>query len=137
MAKNTWGDWWEIYIRDKCTCVYCGYTGHSLFTWRQFEVDHLIPKHLGGTEALMNKVLACRYCNNLKGKYDPAGGAFIGPSSEFQRNMLIQKARDYIVKRVDEIYGSEGEELRDFQLMMSELGKTIPCRSGIRESGDA
>ena len=31
-------------------------------------VEHIVPLTLGGTDALNNLALACRRCNNLKGK---------------------------------------------------------------------
>ncbi len=45
--------------RDKYTCVYCGEPAN--------EVDHVIPRHLNGSDAPSNLVASCRRCNNLKG----------------------------------------------------------------------
>ena len=41
-------------------CVYCGNTAE--------EVEHVIPKSKGGTNSVHNLVIACRNCNELKGK---------------------------------------------------------------------
>ena len=45
--------------RDRYTCVYCGKPAN--------EVDHVIPRHLNGSDAPSNLVASCRRCNNLKG----------------------------------------------------------------------
>jgi 5-methylcytosine-specific restriction endonuclease McrA len=42
-------------------CAYCGKTGTPL------EVEHIIPKSLGGSDRLSNLTLACHYCNQAKG----------------------------------------------------------------------
>ena len=51
----------EILRRDHFTCQYCGKTSGTL------TVDHVIPKHLGGTHGWTNLVTACYACNHLKG----------------------------------------------------------------------
>lgn len=59
-----------IFERDNFTCRYCGWDGSSDFdNWwvAAFNVDHIIPKSQGGTDAQDNLVLACRACNQYKG----------------------------------------------------------------------
>ncbi len=51
----------EIFRRDHFTCQYCGKTTSFL------TVDHVIPKHLGGTHEWSNLVTACAFCNHKKG----------------------------------------------------------------------
>lgn len=51
----------EIFRRDHFTCQYCGKTASFL------TVDHVIPKHLGGTHEWANLVTACSFCNHKKG----------------------------------------------------------------------
>lgn len=51
--------------RDGHRCKYCG--GHA------DTVDHIIPKALGGTDALDNLTAACGPCNYSKGDKPPAG----------------------------------------------------------------
>lgn len=51
----------EILRRDKSTCQYCG--KHSL----HMTIDHIIPRHLGGSTSWENMVTACPICNHRKG----------------------------------------------------------------------
>ncbi|KAF0111608.1 MAG: hypothetical protein FD147_789 [Chloroflexi bacterium] len=51
----------EIFRRDYFTCQYCGKTTPFL------TVDHVLPKHLGGTHTWKNLVAACPACNHRKG----------------------------------------------------------------------
>ncbi len=51
----------EIFRRDHFTCQYCGKVTPFL------TVDHVIPKHLGGTHRWTNLVAACSVCNHRKG----------------------------------------------------------------------
>ncbi len=46
--------------RDQNCCVYC------LSSNGPFEIDHVHPVSLGGTNILSNLVLACRSCNRSK-----------------------------------------------------------------------
>jgi len=48
-----------ILQRDEFICFYCGQPAN--------EVDHVIPKHHGGSDAPSNLVASCKRCNNLKG----------------------------------------------------------------------
>ena len=52
---------YNIYVRDKCTCQYCGRRD------TQLTVDHILPKHLGGEHTWTNVVAACPSCNHRKG----------------------------------------------------------------------
>lgn len=119
--KSKWGDWWDIYLRDQCICVYCSFEGHTVLALRQFEIDHLIPQSVGGLDVKDNKVLACRHCNEIKSHFDPSAGDIKTPGSIEQRQNLVERAKRYIQDRVDYGYGGPGEELRDFELMMSEV----------------
>jgi len=75
-------------IRDKYICQYCGRDGlESPENWRNFCVDHFMPKSLGGSDDLNNLVTACGYCNALKGK------------NKFD---TIKAVRSYIIKRKSE-----------------------------------
>jgi len=51
----------EVFRRDHFTCQYCGKTAAFL------TVDHVVPKHLGGTHDWANLVTACSFCNHKKG----------------------------------------------------------------------
>jgi len=52
-------------VREACggRCTYCGC---DLNPWRNFTVDHVIPKSRGGTNALDNPIGCCRDCNAAK-----------------------------------------------------------------------
>lgn len=54
----------KVLMRDGFKCKYCGKTGDE----KQLEVDHIIPRSRGGTNALVNLVTACFECN--RGKRD-------------------------------------------------------------------
>lgn len=49
--------------RDGLRCHYCD----SYMTYADAQVDHVLAKARGGTDAPTNLVLACARCNNLKG----------------------------------------------------------------------
>lgn len=51
----------EIFRRDHFTCQYCNSSAPNL------TVDHIVPKHLGGTYTWANLVTACNSCNHKKG----------------------------------------------------------------------
>jgi 5-methylcytosine-specific restriction endonuclease McrA len=51
----------EVFRRDSYTCQYCGRSGGEL------TLDHVVPRHLGGTHSWENLVTACRTCNHKKG----------------------------------------------------------------------
>ena len=48
--------------RDGLRCHYCDY----LMSYEEAQVDHILAKARGGTDAPHNLVLACSRCNNLK-----------------------------------------------------------------------
>jgi 5-methylcytosine-specific restriction endonuclease McrA len=51
----------EIFRRDNYTCQYCRKRTMDL------TIDHVIPRHLGGTHTWDNVVAACSTCNHRKG----------------------------------------------------------------------
>lgn len=57
-------------------CEYCRYPEE--FNSGRFSVDHVLPRHLGGTNDLNNLALSCRNCNERKQDaieaLDPATG---------------------------------------------------------------
>lgn len=55
----------EVFRRDDYTCQYCGQ-----HTTRP-TIDHVVPKHLGGTHSWNNLVTACPSCNHRKGGRTP------------------------------------------------------------------
>ncbi len=55
----------EIFARDSHTCQYCGTRTHDL------TLDHVVPRHRGGSHSWDNLVAACKACNHRKGGKTP------------------------------------------------------------------
>jgi 5-methylcytosine-specific restriction endonuclease McrA len=51
----------EVFRRDEFTCQYCGRQTPHL------TIDHVIPRHKGGSHSWANLVAACPPCNRRKG----------------------------------------------------------------------
>jgi 5-methylcytosine-specific restriction endonuclease McrA len=55
----------EVFLRDRHTCQYCGDARRDL------TLDHVLPRHRGGTHSWDNLVTACTTCNHRKGGKTP------------------------------------------------------------------
>jgi 5-methylcytosine-specific restriction endonuclease McrA len=55
----------EVFNRDNYTCQYCGKQTRDL------TLDHVIPRHRGGTHTWENLVSACKACNHKKAGRTP------------------------------------------------------------------
>ena len=55
----------EIFIRDKFTCQYCG------LKTRHLTLDHIIPRYRSGEHSWENVVSACAACNRRKAGRTP------------------------------------------------------------------
>lgn len=55
----------EVFERDGWQCQYCG--KHT----RDLTLDHVVPRHRGGTHTWENLVSACRACNHRKAGRTP------------------------------------------------------------------
>lgn len=55
----------EVFLRDRHTCQYCGRPSRDL------TLDHVVPRHRGGTHSWENLVTACEICNHRKGGRTP------------------------------------------------------------------
>ena len=53
----------EIYGKTGGHCAYCGTT----LTFKEMQVDHVVPLRRGGSDTLDNMLPACRSCNRYKG----------------------------------------------------------------------
>ena len=51
-----------LVMRDGLRCHYCDY----LMSYGEAQIDHILAKSRGGSDAPHNLVLACSRCNNLK-----------------------------------------------------------------------
>ena len=58
----------NIFARDKFTCQYCGSRPHR----SHLNLDHVIPRTLGGRTTWENVVCSCVECNRRKGGRTPA-----------------------------------------------------------------
>ena len=52
----------ELVLRDGLRCHYCD----RMMTFEEAQVDHIVAKARGGTDAPHNLVLACARCNGVK-----------------------------------------------------------------------
>jgi 5-methylcytosine-specific restriction endonuclease McrA len=57
----------NIYARDNNTCQYCGVQ----FPRSELNLDHVVPRSLGGTSTWENIVCSCLSCNRRKGGMTP------------------------------------------------------------------
>ncbi len=57
----------NVFTRDKFTCQYCGISPHR----SQLNLDHVIPRSLGGKTTWENVVTSCVECNRRKGGRTP------------------------------------------------------------------
>ena len=57
----------NVFARDKFTCQYCGAKPHR----SQLNLDHVIPRSLGGKTTWENVVCSCVDCNRRKGGRTP------------------------------------------------------------------
>jgi 5-methylcytosine-specific restriction endonuclease McrA len=60
---------YNIYARDKLICQYCG----RKLPRHELNLDHVVPRSLGGTSTWENVVCSCHDCNRRKGGRTPHG----------------------------------------------------------------
>lgn len=113
--RQAWPDW-DIYIRDRCRCVYCGLDGMAdMRVWGQLQIDHVVPRAVAPELERVdeNRVVACTRCNVLKGSFDPRQAL---EGDERGPDVLISAARRHITRqRLLE------HEATDFELMKTEI----------------
>ena len=81
----------EIFRRDSFSCQYCGQRTYEL------TLDHVVPRHRGGSHTWENLVSACRACNHRKGGRTPEEARmklrttprrpFVGPYYAIERRL--------------------------------------------------
>lgn len=83
-----------IYDRFSGRCAYCG----NHIELKDMQVDHIVPKRMGGTDDINNLYPACRRCNHYKRAE---------PLKVFRRMMLTlhERIRQNYICRVAEDYG--------------------------------
>jgi len=62
------GIWWAVLARDQWTCCSCGRSTRQ--DGVLLEVDHIIPRSRGGTDAVGNLQTLCKKCNIGKSNRD-------------------------------------------------------------------
>ena len=55
----------EIYKKYNGRCAYCG----DKIEYKDMQVDHIKPKHLGGRDEMVNYMPSCRACNFYKSTF--------------------------------------------------------------------
>ena len=65
----------NIFERDKNICQYCG----KKFDRKELNIDHVVPRDMGGSTSWANLVCSCKRCNSRKANNTPkmAGMALI------------------------------------------------------------
>ena len=53
----------QLFHDQQRKCVYCG----NVYRYDELEIEHIIPKALGGPDNIRNCQLACKACNQAKG----------------------------------------------------------------------
>ena len=92
-----------LFKKHNGRCVYCGS--------KAAEIEHVIPKSEGGTDSVHNLVIACRKCNELKGKLSlKEFGKLMNKdfshleSKELPKHAaIVQSARNYMFKEIAKI----------------------------------
>lgn len=96
VARGKWApETAEMAVDANFTCEYCGRDLLGSLESYQFQLDHIVPKHLGGSDDRANLAVCCWYCNfHLKRKWDPRERA--GQSGS--RIRLISEVRKYVAE---------------------------------------
>jgi hypothetical protein len=108
----------ELWLRYECRCVYCGrdMLENRDITYYFWCAEHVLPVHKYGylKDAIWNQVLACRTCNQLKQRFDPASDGT--PTDEAHMTILVENAKAHIESRRAEVqlnFNLEAKLLRD------------------------
>lgn len=81
----------QIRARDGHACVYCGATTES--TGCPTQLDHLLPRSLGGLDTATNLVVACRSCNSRRKALTLSAWAAASPELTFTARSIRAQAR--------------------------------------------
>lgn len=81
----------EVLKRDEFRCVYCGRGASEV----AIEVDHIVPRKLGGLDVIENLAACCRECNSGK-RARPIASAPVGvlKQIEVDENLLKNRISD-------------------------------------------
>ena len=63
----------STFHKDNYCCVYCGKEMLSdLDNWLSLQVDHIMPRKMGGGDEIENRATSCAVCNRYKSSYYPS-----------------------------------------------------------------
>jgi hypothetical protein len=99
----------RIFNRDRWTCAYCKFPGNSETSYAFLVADHIDPNTKSDDdfdpEFDAQKITACIYCNQLKGRYVPKGNT----RDEKLRDaiMYVQAAREKALQWFKKHYQTE------------------------------
>lgn len=85
---------WQVLERDKFTCQYCGRRAPDA----RLEIDHVLPRSLGGSDDTTNLAAACVDCN--RGKRDSLiANSASRVSVRYGRGEVLQLPRVFSIER--------------------------------------
>ncbi len=85
----------QVYQKYNGRCAYCG---HEIAI-KDMQVDHIIPKRLGGSDSIENYNPSCRTCNHYK------RATRLEAWREYFLGELISRIRKIYIVKVAERYG--------------------------------
>lgn len=90
LSKNAAFTRFNLFLRDKFTCQYCGSTGDMTF-------DHVVPRARGGRTTWQNVVASCSPCNLRKGARSvrEAGMHLVRQPAEPTSSQLLNAGRKF------------------------------------------
>jgi HNH endonuclease len=94
LARNGWSAAQLAHgIQAAFQCEYCDKNLlRTLDAYKEWQIDHIVPRFLGGGDSDANLAVACRTCNFIKGRwFDPRKSA-----ASLDRGGLIEATRQYI-----------------------------------------
>ena len=100
----------KVFERDNYTCVYCGVRAYE----EPLQIDHVIPRCMGGSNNINNLVTACKKCNNRKNGRMPKVGdveklaSVLGTSVEYL--MGFQDGKSIITQMIENIPAPRPED---------------------------
>jgi hypothetical protein len=108
----------EIYYKYGGHCAYCG---EKLEPFGRWQIDHLIPKKLGGEDDIDNLVAACSACNRSKHSKS------LESWREYIREKIVGTA--YLfgcnIDKYIKYTGSERKELHEFRQQVLAIGEAL------------
>ena len=108
LPKMKWreGKDWDVFVRDKYTCRYCGLSMTTLNEmgyvnrWDLFIADHLKCRNLkgskGGPDEVINLVTTCMGCNRIKGYTFDRAYKGPAPTTLEEQEKLVQQVNECI-----------------------------------------